>query len=220
MRILFCNIAWMDYYKGIILGKDEPKNGGSYVAKYNDAGEQYNFQPVSLTNDNSEYPDGDYCLGFVMTKSTNGQDDNQLNIDKIEGCNALKNETEANDVLVIYCAKYPDSSTNETYVVGWFRHATVYRDYQYIDLSDGYSRYYNAIAKKEDCVLLPRPIRRKSNRWWIPRKRVGTSYGFGQSNVWFAQKSEDNPALKQFLNNIIKQIELYSDENWVDKEMP
>lgn len=25
LRILFCNIAWMDYYKGIISGKDEPK---------------------------------------------------------------------------------------------------------------------------------------------------------------------------------------------------
>lgn len=31
MRILFCNIAWMNYYKGIIQGKDEPQNGGSYV---------------------------------------------------------------------------------------------------------------------------------------------------------------------------------------------
>lgn len=31
MRILFCNIAWMNYYKGIIWGKDEPQNGGSYV---------------------------------------------------------------------------------------------------------------------------------------------------------------------------------------------
>ena len=31
MRILFCNIAWMNYYKGIVWGKDEPQNGGSYV---------------------------------------------------------------------------------------------------------------------------------------------------------------------------------------------
>lgn len=32
MKILFCNIAWMDYYKGIVNGIDESKNGGSYVA--------------------------------------------------------------------------------------------------------------------------------------------------------------------------------------------
>ena len=25
MRILFCNIAWMNYYKGIVWGKDEPQ---------------------------------------------------------------------------------------------------------------------------------------------------------------------------------------------------
>ena len=31
LRILFCNIAWMDYYKGIVPGKDEPKGDGSYV---------------------------------------------------------------------------------------------------------------------------------------------------------------------------------------------
>ena len=50
MRILFCNIAWMNYYKGIIWGKDEPQNGGS---------------------EESGYPKGEYCLGFVETKSTN-----------------------------------------------------------------------------------------------------------------------------------------------------
>lgn len=41
MRILFCNIAWMDYYKGTIEGKDVPRNGGSYVALHNDAHESY-----------------------------------------------------------------------------------------------------------------------------------------------------------------------------------
>ena len=44
MRILFCNIAWMNYYKGIIQGKDEPQNGGSYVKENLDAHEKYNLQ--------------------------------------------------------------------------------------------------------------------------------------------------------------------------------
>lgn len=48
MRILFCNIAWMDYYKGIVPGKDEPKNGGSYVKDTKDAHEKYNFKPELL----------------------------------------------------------------------------------------------------------------------------------------------------------------------------
>lgn len=48
LRILFCNIAWMAYYKGIVPGKDEPKNGGSYVKDTKDAHEKYNFKPEHL----------------------------------------------------------------------------------------------------------------------------------------------------------------------------
>ena len=46
VRILFCNIARMKYYKGIVPGVDEPKFGGAYVAQTGDAGEQYNFAPL------------------------------------------------------------------------------------------------------------------------------------------------------------------------------
>ena len=45
MRILFCNIAWMNYYKGIIQGKDEPQNGGSYVK------ENLDIRMVSIASD-------------------------------------------------------------------------------------------------------------------------------------------------------------------------
>lgn len=43
----------MDYYKRIIPGIDEPKNGGSYVSATGDAHEAFNFQPVDInfTND-------------------------------------------------------------------------------------------------------------------------------------------------------------------------
>jgi hypothetical protein len=37
MRILFCNIAQMKYYKGIIPGKDEPQYGGDFVLQTGDA---------------------------------------------------------------------------------------------------------------------------------------------------------------------------------------
>ena len=92
MRILFCNIAWMDYYKGIVPGKDEPKNGGSYVKDTKDAHEKYNFKPELLKL--KGFPEGEYCLGFVETKSTSAGKRNQLNIEKIEGCSDLKNDTE------------------------------------------------------------------------------------------------------------------------------
>ena len=160
LRILFCNIAWMNYYKGIVPGKDEPKGGGSYVNENLDAHEKYNFDVVPLSKE-AGYPEGEYCLGFVETKSTNGETRNQLKIEKIDGCEACKNETQVDDVLVVYCALYPDAIEKETYVVGWYKHATVYRNYEVIrfpsDDEEGYyDQAYNAIAKKEDCVLLPR----------------------------------------------------------------
>ena len=58
---------------------------------------------------------------------------------------------------MIYCAARPYQ--NFTSVVGWYRHANVYRQYQelIIPQPDGtdYYQYFNAEALKENCVLLP-----------------------------------------------------------------
>lgn len=50
----------------------------------------------------------------------------------------------------------------------------------------------------------------------MPRKKSGISYGFGQSNVWFASDADKNDSLKQFLAGITKQIENYAGENGID----
>lgn len=215
MRILFCNIAWMKYYKGKVYGIDEPDGGGSYVEETGEAGESYNFDPVRLSKEDSGYEDGEYCLGFVETKTTNGMTANQLNIEKIDECQGLKNSAEAEDVLVVYCAKFPDSSANETYVVGWYKHATVYRNYAQKSFENGI-QCYNAIAKKEDCVLLPKGARRKQD-WKVNRKTKGVAYGFGQSNVWYATDSDNPKLLDEFLKRITDNIETYDGENWIDK---
>ena len=100
MRILFCNIAWMDYYKGIVQGKDEPQNGGSYVRETLDAHEKYNFEAVSLTRE-SGYPEGEYCLGFVETKSTNNESKNQLRIEKISGFSIILNSNDGDNLRMM-----------------------------------------------------------------------------------------------------------------------
>ena len=107
----------MNYYKGIVWGKDEPQNGGSYVKETLDAHEKYNFEAIPLTEE-SGYPKGEYCLGFVETKSTNKETRNQLRIEKIYDCEGMNEETSVDDVLVVYCALYPDAIEKETYVVG------------------------------------------------------------------------------------------------------
>ena len=172
----------MDYYKGIVPGKDEPKNGGSYVKDTKDAHEKYNFKPELLKL--KGFPEGEYCLGFVETKSTSAGKRNQLNIEKIEGCSDLKNDTEVDDVLVVYCALYPDSFDKETYVVGWYKHATVYRRYEKLEFDteasdnersdnesaadEKYIQLYNAIALKESVnSIQPEDIISKAAIYWV-----------------------------------------------------
>lgn len=42
------------------------------------------------------------------------------------------------------------------------------------------------------------------------------SFGFGQANVWFATGRNENNELNNFLNRIVKQIEEYNGDNWID----
>lgn len=206
MRILFCNIAWMKEYRGNEDGNDTPLNGGSYVDETGDAHEKYNFFPIHF-----EGEEDSYCLGFFETKSHNGKDVNQMHIENIAGCELCKKEESVEDVLVVYCAKHP--AHNFTTVVGWYKHATVFRHYQEIEFGEGDFQSYNAIAKTKDCVLLPTSARSKILQWKVPRKTGGCAYGFGRANVWYA--SEDDKGLKEFLEWLSSQIESYSGENMI-----
>ena len=206
MRILFCNIAWMKEYRGNEDGNDTPLNGGSYVDETGDAHEKYNFFPIHF-----EGEEDSYCLGFFETKSHNGKDVNQMHIENIAGCELCKKEESVEDVLVVYCAKHP--AHNFTTVVGWYKHATVFRHYQELEFGEADFQSYNAIAKTKDCVLLPTSARSKILQWKVPRKTGGCAYGFGRANVWYA--SEDDKGLKEFLEWLSSQIESYSGENMI-----
>ncbi|HHU74738.1 MAG TPA: hypothetical protein GXZ28_09005 [Clostridiales bacterium] len=219
MKLIFCNIAWLNYYKGIYPGVDDPISSGSgtSASKNKDVCEKYNFEKVMLNFSDGSFEDGEYCLGFVETKASNRKK-NQLHIEKIEGCEDYKDKDMVEDVLVIYCAKHP--AHGFTSIVGWYKHATVYRYYQEAEFRSGdeiYIQEYNAIAKAENCILLPRRERSNRARWYVPRKQKGVAYGFGQGNVWFAQKEEDNEYLNAYLDRIIQQIEEYEDENWLER---
>ena len=219
MRLLFCNIAWMKYYKGNYGAFiDEPIGGGSYVNDNKDGYEKYNFKAVDLTLDKHRFPSGRYCLGYVETKSL-GEKSNQLHIEKIEGCEHCSKEESIDDVLVIYCATHP--AHRFTTIVGWYNHAAVYRNYQKalisLEESEDEVQWYNTIAREEDCVLLPESERSRKAVWGVPRKQTGAAYGFGRANVWFAQNTDDSRLLMEFLNKVSKQIHEYNGENWMNK---
>jgi hypothetical protein len=208
----------MKYYKGNFGSLiDEPIGGGSYVRNNKDGHEKCNFDPADMTFDDDRFPAGRYCLGFVETKSL-GEKSNQLHIEKIEGCELYNKEEAVEDVLVIYCATHP--AHRFTTIVGWYKHATVYRDYHKAVFSSGDDeevQWYNAIAKEYDCVLLPVSERSRKTVWSVPRKQSGAAYGFGRANVWFAHNTEGNRLLVEFLNKISKQIDEYEGENWINK---
>ena len=216
MRILFCNIAWMQYYKGSRKGVDEPIGGGSFVDENQDGSELRNFDPFLLIHEDGE--EEDVCAGFVVTKKSRSGADQALHIERLEGCEALRTVDSVEDVLVIYCAAHP--SHNFTSIVGWYRGATVYRHYhEVVNEDDGnYIRLYNAVAPRENCVLLPVQERRPV-MWKVPRRQTGASYGFGQANIWFAEGREENKLLDRFLTRIVNQIENYNGENWVNQSL-
>ncbi|WP_097006337.1 hypothetical protein [Lacrimispora amygdalina] len=212
MRILFCNIAWMKFYKGTC-PDDIPVNGGSYVMQTGMANEEFNFLPFE--NENGDY----YCYGSVETKSTKGRKSNELHIEKLEGCSLLAGEDAIDDVLVIFCAR-PDrgSEKNNTHIVGWYQHATVFRNYQPVKLGfedEELERAFNIMTKKENAVLLPVGLRCRRTLWWAPRANE-QGYGFGQANVWFPTNLKSDAA-QNYISKIVKQIKDYDEENWIDK---
>ncbi len=216
MRILFCNIAYMKFYKGTC-DEDKAYGGGSFVDANGYGHEEFNFSPATIDMADPDMGLGEYCLGFFETKMTSADKINELHIEKIEGCN--KEAESVDDVLVIFCAPRPYQ--NYTTVVGWYGNASVYRHYQECvfptgDDSEQYVQNYNVLAKSSDCVLLPANARTRDT-WNVPRRATGASYGFGQANVWFAEGRDKNESLDKYLVRIIDQIENYRGENWVNK---
>jgi len=202
MKILFCNIARMKYYKGIVSGVDEPQYGGEYVARTGDAYEKTNFLPMMEGNE-------ERCFGFFETKSTNCATSNQLHIERLEGVS--RKDESVDQVLVVWCATHHQ---NQAVIVGWYRNATVLRNYETIAITveDGsiQQKLFNIEARAEGCVLLPMGERNR-HCWWAPRKKLTRSFGFGQANVWFAEED----SAEEYIQRLVKLIEEYRGDNWL-----
>ena len=206
MRILFCKISSMKYYKGAC-AQDVPMYGGKFVEENGYGHEEFNFLPIDM--EGVAEPE---CVGFVEPKSNRGVR-NTLHIEKIEGCAAMKKEPLVDDVLVIWCAK---RDRGDVTVVGWYKHATVWRDVQdwtiMFDNGVEEERGYNVRAKASDCTLLPSGERNRAI-WSIPSAKYTGVYGFGQSMVWYPTE----PEAENYLTRLLSNIDNYRDENWLHK---
>ena len=213
--IVFARIADMEYYRGIT-ETDKPHNGGAYVSETGVAHECYNFDPVSSD-------DGNFCLGFVMLIGNAKETDIQIRLENIIGCEGCKKADAVEGVTVVWCAKTANSQN--TRVVGFYKNATVYRYPQQIEFIDdngevSYLQQFNFIAKKEDCVLLPRHDRYTKSEWYIPLSgKHGYDFGFGRSNIWFANSKEKNHDEHEFVERMIKSIDNYKGKNLINEEV-
>lgn len=107
------------------------------------------------------------------------------------------------DVLVVWTATKPIEGG--TFIVGWYKHARVYRAFQNNAKSKERNGYdYNIEAKSSDCTLLIE----KERTMKVPRAKASMNKGFmGQSNIWYADS--DIKEVKNFRQSIFDYIENY-----------
>lgn len=102
MKLLLCNVAWMRKYQGVT-DDDIPRHGGQWVTEHGYGHEAINFLPHR-----------GHVYGFIQTYT--------INVERINPAAGAK----AEDVLVVWRARSKIGSV----VIGWFKHATVYRHRQ------------------------------------------------------------------------------------------
>lgn len=208
--IIFARVADMKYYQGIT-EQDRPFNGGSYVKETGNAHECYNFDPI--IQDGQDY---EKCIGYFQMSGGHGAD--QIHIEKIVGCELMKNEEAVKDVHVVFVSKAPSSKTMR--VIGFYKNAVVYRYPKVMEFGEEYVQTYWFEAAKENCVLLPYAERHGGSKWFVP---AGSSkyqeYGFGRANVWFAGGKGASEKELEYVERMIRAIDTYQGENWMDKEV-
>jgi 5-methylcytosine-specific restriction protein A len=190
MPYLFCNVGWMKFYHGV--SDDDPiAGGGEYVAENASGCEMYNFQEYQ--GKVYGYVATGHVLGKIKpVKKSEENAANKRRTIRIERLGASNHDPHIDNVTVIWTAPHPAGST---YIVGWYRHATVFRTHQtaealsYRMRNDVY--VYNVVAQFADTKLLPVEER----TFEIPR---GTG-GMGQCNVWYAN-SDFIEKVKQYIS--------------------
>lgn len=180
-RVLVCNIGWMDRYQGLSSG-DKITGGGSYIDQKGYGSEIHNF---------SSHRGRVYGGVFPVPHET-------INVQKLNGSTS---EEKANGVTVIWCAKRPD--VGGSYVVGWYKNASVFAEYQ--DAPAGSDRpfpgkkqacgfYVSAQAKDAVCLDKDERLLR------VPRG----SGGIGNSNIWFPELTSIG---RHFLKHALRLVE-------------
>ncbi len=176
MTYLFCNIGWKEDYRSQNIN-DELRGGGSYVEDQNHGGEVCNFTPYKKQ-----------IYGYVRPPGGTGS---KIKIDRL---GADRNADFIKNMNVIWTARHP---LGGTCIVGWYKNATVYREFQEFDKAPPCQKAnnvpgYRIVAEDSNCTLLP-----LGQRLEIP---TGGKGEMGQSNIWYADQPRGKEILKDILN--------------------
>lgn len=177
--LLVLNVGWMERYKG--LEDDHLSDGGAYVGEHGWGGEIFNFLPFE-----------GFMYGFVQPPGRKEVPYNSRII-RIERLGASRKALFVDGVLVAWAARKPGGGT---YLVGWYRDAVVFRQWQKPQQGSkrefrGKPLGYYVRAREEDCILLV-PVERTLS---VPRARDPENLGkggIGQANLWFADSGKQN----------------------------
>jgi hypothetical protein len=141
-KLMICRMGWMDSYPGITK-IDRIKSTVGYIKEHGWGDEIYNFLRGR-----------DRVFGFVQVKGSN----NLLRLGGAPGAESVAG------VTVVWAACHPRGGV---YVVGWYRNAAVYKDYQYSpndprrqEPGKNTRMGWNITAKEKDAHLLPDSKRR------------------------------------------------------------
>ncbi len=186
--MIFLRVGWMEHYQGIV-GGDAISGGGAYVVEHGYGHEIFNFQPF----------DG-VVYGYVQPSrgGHNRQGEAGINISRL-GVSASSESVSGVLAIWVATARPPQRGA---YVVGWYRNATVFRNWQppIPQLGRQYAGHdfgYYVTAQSGDATRLSSDERVFS----VPQKGQGA---FGQSNVWYADDLEGH---REFRLNVLQFIE-------------
>lgn len=170
-NILLARIGWMKFYAGSQKGDERPIGGGEYNEE-NVGGEVVNFKNIN----------GHVYASFVC--GPNGLKLERINPD----CKTdqLKNAT------LVFCARKPPGYGQGQVVIGWYKNATLYRNFQKI----GNRSWIAAKCETKNAVLLPTYNRNcmvPSGEGSIGQKNISYLYNHTGKFIrkrWFKSVSE------------------------------
>jgi hypothetical protein len=182
--VLFARTGWMKYYNGPMTGDERPRGGG----KYNKTGmghEVFNFHSI-----------GGRLFGYFQPQM-------QASKIKLERIVPGTRGDVLNGVLVIFVATHPEQRSQR--IVGWYRNATVYRNYQPSPPKERNGFNYFLVAQARDAVLLPTDLRTQV----VP----GGKGGIGQANICYLYEPIGKPKVAKWTSEALEFVHSYDSEN-------